>query len=87
LILLSPHPYVLDCNGATGSILIMIWLQYDPAHRPTERPARLLVVMWGRSHDRATESIRAVVPLVWMIEQRKKRLSMQQMKYLTYSNL
>jgi hypothetical protein len=78
---------MLDCNGATGSILIVIWLQYDPVRRPVERPARLLVVTQGRSRDRATLSIRAAITLVWMIEQRKKRLSMQQMKYLTYNNL
>jgi hypothetical protein len=44
----TPHPYVLDCNGATGSILTVIWLQYDLTCRPTERPARLLVVTQGR---------------------------------------
>jgi hypothetical protein len=64
---------MLDCNGVTGSILVVIWLQYDPARCPAERPAHLLVVTRGRSHDRATEPIRAAVPLVWMIEQRKKK--------------
>jgi hypothetical protein len=33
---------------ATGFILIVIWLQYDPTRHPEERPARLLVVTRGR---------------------------------------